>query len=203
MAAIRLGITTGRYPLGSRLDQGVLAAERGISTIPVREALRRLEAERLVEISPRRGAFVATISTDEMIEIYKIREALDGLAISEAVPRLTDSDLVRIEVILQELETATAAHDLELTLLLNRQFHGTTYAAAAMPRLTEMISNLTDRYSIYNKVYIPRHSEHSTHEHRAIFEACRERDVDRAVELTHQHLQRARQQMTNALEAGL
>jgi DNA-binding GntR family transcriptional regulator len=201
--AIRDGITTGRYPLGSRLDQNALAGELGISTIPVREALRQLEAEGLVEISPRRGAFVATISTDEMIEIYKIREALDSLAISEAVPNLTDADLRRVGSILEEMEQSTAAHDMARTLVLNRQFHGEIYAAGGMPRLLQMIANLTDRYSIYNKVYIPRHSEHSTHEHRAIFEACRDRDVARAVELTRDHLRRARQQMIDTLEAGL
>jgi DNA-binding GntR family transcriptional regulator len=202
MAAIRDGITAGRYRLGSRLDQNALASELGISTIPVREALRRLEAEGLVEISPRRGAFVATISTDEMIEIYKIREVLDVLAVGEAVPRMTDHDLRQVEAVLVELEEATLAHDLDRTLLLNRRFHNTIYTAAGMPRLLQTISNLTDRYSIYNKVYIPRHSEHSTREHREIFEACRVRDVRRAVELTREHLVRARQQMIDALEAG-
>jgi DNA-binding GntR family transcriptional regulator len=199
--AIREAITTGRYPLGTRLDQNGLAAELGISTIPVREALRRLEAEGLVDISPRRGAFVAAISTAEMVEIYKIREALDTLAIAEAVPRLTDADLQRVEGILAELEKATAAHDLERTLQLNRDFHEAIFAAAGMPRLLRMISNLTDRYSIYNKVYLPKHSEHSTHEHRAIFEACRDRDIERAVMLTHQHLRRAREQLAEALES--
>ena len=200
--SIREGITSGRYPLGSRLDQNALAGELGISTIPVREALRQLEAEGLVEISPRRGAFVAAISTAEMIEIYKIREALDTLAISEAVPNLTEADFRRVEAILDELEESTGVHDVDRTLALNRQFHGAIYAAAGMPRLVQMISNLTNRYSIYNKVYIPRHSEHSTQEHRAIFEACRARDVTRAVELTHDHLRSARQQMIDALEAG-
>ena len=135
----------------------------------------------------------------KLIEIYKIREALDALAIAEAVPRLTDAALARIEGILIRLEVATTAHDHEEMLRLNRAFHGAIYAGAEMPRLVEMISNLTDRYSIYNKVYIPKHSHHSTSEHRSIFEACRDRDVERAVDLTHQHLRRAREQMAKAI----
>lgn len=198
--AIREAILSGRYPLGSRLDQNAVAAELGISTIPVREALRRLEAAGIVHINPRRGASVASISTGEMVEIYRIREVLDALAISEAVPRLTDVQLDEIERILVQLEAATARHDYEKTVALNRDFHGLIYAASAMPRLVEMINNLVDRYRIYNNVYIPRHSEHSTHEHREIYEACRRRDVEKAVALTRAHIRRACEQLTEELE---
>lgn len=198
--AIRDRILTGRYRLGSRLDQNAVAAELGVSTIPVREALRRLEAAGLVEMSPRRGASVASISTDEMVEIYRIREVLDALAIGEAVPRLTDAQLDEVESILLQLEEATARHDDQRTVSLNREFHGRIYAGAGMPRLAGMISNLVDRYRIYNNVYIPRHSEHSTHEHREIYEACRARDVERAVALTRAHIRRACEQLTEALE---
>ena len=198
--AIREAILSGRYPLGSRLDQNAVAAELGISTIPVREALRRLEAAGLVNINPRRGASVAAISTDEMVEIYRIREVLDALAIGEAVPRLTEGELADIERILLDLETATGRHDDDRTVALNREFHGRIYAASGMPRLLEMINNLVDRYRVYNNVYIPRHSEHSTHEHREIYEACRQRNVDKAIALTRAHIRRACEQLTQELE---
>ena len=197
---IREAIVSGRYRLGSRLDQNAIALELRISTIPVREALRRLEAAGLVVISPRRGASVASISTDEMVEIYRIREVLDALAIEEAVPRLTEVQLADVERTLLELEETTAQHDIERTVALNREFHGRLYSAAGMPRLVEMIGNLVDRYRIYNNVYIPRHSEHSTREHREIFEACRARDVARAVDLTRAHIRGACEQLTEALE---
>ena len=191
----------GRYPLGSRLDQNALAQELGVSTIPVREALRRLEAEGLVSISPRRGAFVATLSPNELREIYQIREVLDELAIKNAVPRLSDDALHRLGRVVEALDEATQAGDVDALLRLNRQFHGTIYAAAAMPRLLALISNLADRYAVYNRVYVPRHAEQSRREHLEIYAACRSRDVRLAARLTRQHIRRACRQLLKDLEA--
>ena len=96
MEAIREGILGGRYPLGSRLDQKAIAAELGVSLVPVREGLRLLEAEGFVNIYPRRGVFVIDASVDGLQELYRIREVLEELATQLAVPNLTDPTLDRL-----------------------------------------------------------------------------------------------------------
>ena len=197
--AIREGILGGRYPLGSRLDQSGLAAALRTSMIPVREALRRLDAEGLVSISPRRGAFVTGLSPEELREIYLIRESLDDLAVKHAVPNLTARDLDGMQSLLREMDGATRAEDLERLLGLNREFHFLIYRAAGLPRLLQLITNLWDHYSLYARIYMPRHALTSNHDHQAIYDACVGRDAERAAHLTARHIGSAAHAMMRAV----
>ncbi|MDR7484592.1 MAG: GntR family transcriptional regulator [Armatimonadota bacterium] len=88
-------ILSNRLPPGTHLQEEEIAAQLGISRAPVREALRLLAAEDLVTIAPRRGAIVTSLSPREFLEVYQVRESLEGLAIRLAVPRFTDADLSR------------------------------------------------------------------------------------------------------------
>src|SRR5579863_4738945 len=90
---IRAWILNGTFDLGSKLDQQILAERLGVSIIPVRESLRQLEAEGLVEIQPRRGAFVAKLSLPQITEINRIRERLEDLALRLAGPHFEASQL--------------------------------------------------------------------------------------------------------------
>jgi DNA-binding GntR family transcriptional regulator len=171
---IRDGILAGRYPLGSRLDQQMLADEMSVSVIPIRESLRQLEAEGLVQIYPRRGAFVAKLSASELKEIYEIRQVLEGLATQLAVPNLSPSALAQLARIVERMERATTAHDFGRLLELNRSFHFTIYQASRRPFLLQMISSLWDRCSLYRRLYIylPERAPQALAEHTEIYAAC-------------------------------
>ena len=149
---VRADILRGRFELGSRLDQQVLAEEMGVSTIPVREALQRLAAEGLVRLNPRRGAFVASVSDDEMNEIIRIRRPLEEQATRLAAPHLDSARLTQLRTL--NARMADLADDPAETALtdLNRQWHFVLYEASQSPILVQLISVLWDRYTLYRLV---------------------------------------------------
>jgi DNA-binding GntR family transcriptional regulator len=178
MEAIREGILGGRYPLGSRLDQKAIAAELGVSLVPVREGLRLLEAEGFVNIYPRRGVFVIDASVDGLQELYRIREVLEELATQLAVPNLTDPTLDRLGDILERMEQATDSLDFARLFELNYTFHFAIYEAANQPLLLDMLSSLWNRSSIYRRLYtyLPERAGQTLIEHQHIYETCKAGD---------------------------
>jgi Transcriptional regulators len=177
--AIRKGILTGDYSLGEKLDQKLLAEKLGVSVIPVREGLRQLEAEGLIRLVPRRGAFVAELSITELKEIYLIREVLEGLAAELAVPNLDSSAFNQLESLLGQMEEATAEQDYSRLLELNRTFHFTIYEAARRPILLQIIASLWDRSSLCRRVYLylPGRASQALAEHKEIYQASKQRDA--------------------------
>lgn len=177
--AIRKGILAGDYPAGSKLDQQLLAEELGVSLIPIREGLRQLEAEGLIRLVPRRGAFVAELSIAELKEIYLIREVLEGLAAELAVLNLGPSTFHQLESLLGQMEEATAEQDFGRLLELNRAFHFTIYEAAGRPILLQMIVSLWDRSALYRHVYtyLPERAPQALAEHKEIYQASRQGDA--------------------------
>ena len=104
---IRNQILSGELATGTRIDQNAIASELGVSIIPVRESLRQLEAEGLIEKRPYRGAFVAELSLTELLDIYAIREELEELAAQLAVKRMTPETLTNLNALIVERERHT------------------------------------------------------------------------------------------------
>ena len=177
--AIRKGILTGDYSLGEKLDQKLLAEKLGVSVIPVREGLRQLEAEGLIRLVPRRGAFVAELSITELKEIYLIREVLEGLAAELAVPNLDPSTFHQLESLLEQMEEATAQQDFSRLLELNRAFHFTIYESSRCPLLLQIIASLWDRSSLCRRVYLylPGRASQALAEHKEIYQASKQGDA--------------------------
>jgi DNA-binding GntR family transcriptional regulator len=178
MDYIREGIYNGRYPLGSRLDQKAIAEELGVSIVPIREAVRLLEGDGIINLYPRRGAFVTNITADGLEELYMIRQALEELATRLAVPNLTEARLAEMAEIIQKMEEATSSRDFVLLLNLNRAFHFTIYEASALPLLMEMIKGLWNRSALYRRAFtfLPERAVQALQEHKQIYQACRRRD---------------------------
>src|SRR5678815_3005723 len=130
--SIRAMILSGEMAPGSRIRQEELAERFGLSRIPVREALRRLESDGLVLLVPNSSAWVAKIDMQECIEVYKIRERLEPLAISEAVANMSDDDVAVLEDLVTRMEQSP---DTEEFLRLDREFHLASYRAAGMQQL--------------------------------------------------------------------
>lgn len=184
---LREAILQGHLKPGDRLDQNEIAGLLNVSRSPVREALRTLATEGLVEIQPHRSAVVAELSPTELEEIYFIRGILEGMAARVSVPKITQKQLERLAEILEEMETES---DLDRWLELNRSFHETIYEAGDRPRLLSIIENLRNTSTPYIRQYIAssEHMETARESHKRIYAACVARDGARAQEATEKHL---------------
>jgi DNA-binding GntR family transcriptional regulator len=190
---VRSSILHGRLELGSKLDQQALADELGVSTIPVREGLRRLEAEGLVRILPRRGAYVAEVSTEEIIEVARIRVPLEELAIKLAAPKLGADDLLELRRMNAELDGLTGEEQASEWGALNRVWHLRLYQGAGSPMLLQMISMLWDRSTLYRQLNNAQvdHRRKSVVEHASILEALEQGDAAGAARGLRRHIQRS------------
>jgi DNA-binding GntR family transcriptional regulator len=181
LARLRDMILTGALVPGSRIDQNDLARRFGVSVVPVREALARLQSSGLVRIIPHRGVFVEELSAEELIDIYSVREVLEEQAARLAADRLTDADVEAIERIAQQSEAAAYANDYEVFLQLNNEFHFTIYRAAHRRHLFQIIQRLWDQSARYRRLQLhafPDRAIASLLEIQAIVAACRRRDAD-------------------------
>ena len=191
--AIRSGILERRYPLGSRLDQQTLADELGASIIPVRESLRQLEAEGLVQITPRRGAFVVSPSVEEVREVYRLREVFEAFATREAVPALTAADMAEMDALLTEMEQVGSDDTSENWSRLNQTWHFKLYTGAQLPLLMQFISTLWDRCRLTSHVYARdlSHRSRSNEDHSRIMAAVHAGEAESAAEMIANHVRNA------------
>ena len=191
--AIRSGILERRYPLGSRLDQQTLADELGASIIPVRESLRQLEAEGLVQITPRRGAFVVSPSVDEVREVYRLREVFEAFATREAVPALKAGDLDEMDELLVQMAQVGSLDTSEDWSRLNQAWHFKLYSGAELPLLMQFISTLWDRSRLTSHLRAQdlSHRTRSNEDHNRIMAAVRAQDAESAAGLIANHVRNA------------
>ncbi len=175
---IRSAILNGELAAGTRIDQVRLAETLDVSLVPVREALKKLEAEGFVNIVPRRGAFVTNTSDKDMEDLYFARQILEGDTAYHAVGKLTEEDLQTLSDLLPRMGEALQAQDFVSFNAYNRTFHFTIYQAVGNSYLLNMIGSLWDlaeRYR-YRYIYLRDRGPVIQAEHQAIFEACRARD---------------------------
>jgi DNA-binding GntR family transcriptional regulator len=187
---VREAILKQRLKPGDRIDQNKLADELGVSMAPVREALKGLEAEGLVTIQPRRGAFVVEVSISDMDELYFTRQLIEGEAMYLAVPRLTEADFADLQGMIDTMRAATAKEDISTYIAYNRHFHLRIYAALDNQHLLQVIQMLWERSELYRYRYMfmTRETEIIHVEHEAILEACRLRDQILAKERAKEHI---------------
>ncbi len=188
---IREKILRGELREGEQLRQKALAEEFQVSQIPVREALRQLEAEGLVTIILHHGAVVSSLSPEEIEELFEIRAVLECAILRHAIPRLTDEDLARAERILGEYERALDEADSERWGELHWHFHSTLYGAARRPRFMSLIQTTNvnaDRYiRLHIRFSLEMHRQ-VKQEHRLLLEYCRARDIRAATQLLERHI---------------
>jgi DNA-binding GntR family transcriptional regulator len=185
---LRKAILLGQLPAGTRLVQSELAEVLNVSVTPIREALRELSTQGLVDLDAFRGAMVHTPSLSELEEIYEMRSLLIPLSIRRAIARITDQDLKQAETLLLQME---AESDQALWVDLNRQFHNLLDDTAQTRQIREVLKRLSDLSAIYVNLslsIIPLQKEESEQEHRQIYKAYQDRDVEAATQLTLLHL---------------
>jgi DNA-binding GntR family transcriptional regulator len=199
--ALRQAIQHGIFAESQSLRQDEIATQFGVSRIPVREALRQLEAEGLVTFHPNRGATVTALSPAAAQEICEIRIALETTSLQLAIPQFTDVDLDRAAAILQETKQTT---DPMQWASLNWQFHAALYAPAHRPRLLTLIKMLhvnVDRY-IRLQIQALDYRDRSQQEHHQLLIACQQRNETEAVEILQHHIGAAAQQLVEYLQSA-
>ena len=189
--AIRQAILSGRYLPGQRLVEDRLAAEFAVSRNPIRESLRALEVEGLVNIAPRRGATVAQLSETEMLEIVELRAALEGLSARMAARRCTAEVRTSIEDMLKRGAAAIAGNDLADLAQLNNGFHDLLSRASRNRLLAEFMRPLRDRTHWLQDSTVTWRARQSWDEHAGILKAIVDGDEELAALLSRRHVTRA------------
>ena len=177
---IREMILSGRLKPGERLRLSELAAELNVSTTPVREALRRLQADGLVVFYPRQGATVAQLSLSEYEEIFGMRKALEPLACRWAAEDFRRIPIERLRHLLEGIEEAEAQHDAPRRTQLVRDFWFTIFEASEKQHLLRVLSGLWDLSQQYRRYYSAMTNIASArlkHFHR-IYRACEAQDLE-------------------------
>lgn len=188
--AIRDRILRGVYPAGRPLRQDAIAEQLGVSRIPVREALRLLEAEGLVTFHPHRGAVVTTLSLGEIEELYELRAFIEPDLVRRAVPRISDALIDRAEEVLDHYEASLRSGEVAGWGGLNWEFHSTLYAAAERPVTMDVVHRLHQHSDRYSRMQLAlTHGEsRAIKEHREIAAVMRQRDVKRSTALMREHI---------------
>jgi DNA-binding GntR family transcriptional regulator len=196
---LRSAIVQGVLSQGSPLRQDELAAALGISAIPIREALRQLEAEGLVDFVPRHGATVAALTAEEVTEISEMRAVLEPLALKLSIPRISDSELQECKRILDEMDRSP---DVEPVYELHGQFHIGLYAACGRKRLLHLIESFELRMERYFRFLVGRLSYHQRGqpEHRELLRLCMRRDTKQACALLERHILGGAERFTQFLK---
>lgn len=192
--ALRQSILNGSLISGAPLKQDEIAEEFGVSKIPVREVLRRLEANGLVEFKPRRGAFVVEHTEAEILEMLDIRIALESRALELSIPKITDTDIEMAKRILKEYEKVS---DIEVWSDLNRRFHDCIYAPCGLSNMLSMIHSIVDRTGsfIRLKITIASGFDRPHQEHIKILRACEKGDVKEGVNLLRKHIENTKKEV--------
>lgn len=187
IASLRHAITSGTLQAGAPVRQEEVAAQHGVSRMPVREAFRQLEAEGLLVIYPGRGAFVKQLSPAEVEEIYDIRILLECDAVRRALPSLTPPILAEAEALLERLAATQESGEFGR---LDEAFHAMLYAPAQRPRLLELINTLRNQVTqfLYAVAPMQTYRDGAMDEHRQILDACHAGDGEAAVAAVEAHL---------------
>jgi DNA-binding GntR family transcriptional regulator len=196
--ALRNALVTGQFQLGERLYEMDLAATLGVSRNPVREAIRRLQQDGLIEVRPRSGIYVASISLDDADDIYRIRGALEGIAARLAAERATDSEIAEMDQLLNHPHRAMRrAARTDPAVIDADSFHRAVYQCAHSTPLSEMLAVIYARVFRYRSVTLqfPGRPEVVMRSHRELFGAIARRDGDRAEELMREHVEGARRSL--------
>jgi len=192
-AALKEDILAGKYPPGVRLRQEDIAEQFGASRSPVREALRMLEADGLINLVAHTGAWIAQLSLSECEEMYQIRERIEPLLLRLSIPHLSKAKIDQLADLANRMEKN---NEVEVFLKLDREFHLLSYAGADTSLLGEMVARLWNTTQHYRRAYTrllasdgfkPAH-----YEHHLLLSAILKNDVEDAERILFGHIRRTR-----------
>lgn len=187
---IRERIISGQLKPGQRLNEIVLQRELDTSRSPIREALRRLELEGLVEMFPRRGVFVRRLSAEDLHEAVVVRAKLESLAAGLAAEQATSSQLTTLESLLEEMDRILAARNVARYTQVHHAFHETLAQASGNQTLARHVRMITQPFATLRLtyLYLMRQERYAEASHRKVLQAVAGQDKDRSAELAERHV---------------
>jgi DNA-binding GntR family transcriptional regulator len=191
--ALKSAIMAGEIAPGEPLRQDEIARSHGVSKIPVREALLRIEVDGFVLFRKNKGAVVRELSAAEILELMDIRVALECRALELAIPHMVEADLEAARRVLEDYEQGV---DPVVWSALNIRFHQTLYEPCGNGPLLQMIGDLRARLGPVIRLLVTETSgfKRPHEEHRAILAACEAGEVARAVDLLRRHIETTRKE---------
>jgi len=198
-SSLREAILDGRLPSGTAVRQQELADLFGVSRMPVREALRQLEAQSLLTVVQHKGAVVAPLITSNAVETYALRSVLEGFALRLSIPLLDDNDLTMAAQYIEQLEGQTNYAEIAR---LNRLFHMSLYHKAPNAKLLDLIERELNEEERFLRFHLSSMGlgKLTQDDHRAMLAAATAKDIDQAVRLLEEHLEKASITMRRHLE---
>jgi DNA-binding GntR family transcriptional regulator len=187
---LREQILSGALEPGTELTEVALSEQLGVSRGPIREALGRLASQGLVTVRPRRGAVVRSLSKQEFIELYQVREALEMMAVKLAVPRLSAEDIDGLQGLIDAMARHAERGEVAEFFEANMSFHGRFLEASGNGKLLELYGQLLGQLGRYRlrSLTLRGNLQRSVAEHAAIARAAKRGDADRAAQLMSEHI---------------
>ena len=201
--SLREMILNGEFEEGAQLRQDTLAAALNVSRIPVREALRQLEAEGLVTFFAHRGAVVAKLSLEEIRELFDVRVLLERDLLQRAIPNLGAQDIVRAQGVLDDFDKAFAAGEVRVWGQMNWRFHAALYQPANRPLTMGVVQNLSARVDRYLRLHLQIGGaiERARSDHRRLLELSRKSKTEEACRWLCRHISDAGEQLVAFVSA--
>ena len=195
LGKLQKDILTGKLKPGEKLTEQNLCKTYGVSRTPVREALRQLETDGLVENILNRGAFVIGMSDQDYEDMFELRKAYETQAVKWAIERITDEEMDKLEETFEFMEFYTLRDDIEKMLTINTGFHQGIYEASHNRMLQKMLSSYQNflKYKGMDSVYDENYLTTVLEEHRAIFKAFKDKDVNAGALAMEVHINRAKE----------
>ena len=192
---IREDILYGKYEKGQKIIEAKMADEFNVSRTPVREAIKQLELDDLVENIPNRGVVVKGISKQDIVDIFTIRLAIEGIAVEWAIERMDQQDMQKINEIYELMEFYTFKKDVQKFAELNTKFHEAIYKATKSRYLENVLKN----YQVFMKVVRykslekPGRLQGALDEHKLIVDALMKKDVEYAKMVVIDHVRHSKE----------
>ncbi len=201
---LKTAITKGDLAPGQRLIERQLSIQLHTSRIPIREAIRKLEKDGLVEKLLKRGYVVKSVTEDEIDETFGIRAVLESYAAYLATDHLTDALVKRLERSIDAYREALAHRNVQKMTEANAQFHEIIYKASGSGKLYTLINNFRDYISRYRKTLLTTHefARVSLEDHIRMLDAMRERDSEKVEGLVRKHILRGKDIIVGEMKAG-
>ena len=199
---LRREIVDGRLAPGSALVEAKLSKELGVSRTPVREALRLLEQDGLVDTIPNKCSIVVAIDRQDILDTYEIRKPIFGLCVRWACERMTDEEVEKLENALELQEFYCTKNEFDKVCELDTEFHDILYAGAKSRTVTQTLHTLHIQSQRAREIAFRDDARtlQAVREHRAILEAIRNRDAAAAEIAAIEHLNQAKKHVLKGLK---
>ncbi len=187
---LRESILNGDLRPGERLMEISLAEQLGVSRTPVREAIRKLEKEKFVEMLPRKGAYVADLTAKDILDVLEMRINLEGFAAALAAERMTDGEISLLEASLKDFQDAVSRQDRLIMVEKDNEFHDRIFQATKNNKLIEIVKDLHDQFQRFRLIYFNEFDNYMELQnwHNRIFKAIRDRHPGDARLAAEQHV---------------